>query len=49
VKIDKIDSWDENFFNRFADFKNKIHKDIPTSFPETSADYANFMDSVRRS
>src|SRR5665647_559649 len=35
--------WDEVFFEEFASFKNLIHKDIETSFPETYSDYAKYF------
>lgn len=33
MDIVSLDTWDENFFQKFAEFKNAIHADIPTSFP----------------
>ena len=35
--------WDENFFHKFIEFKNLIHKDILTSFPETIQDYSRYF------
>lgn len=48
LKVVIKDNWDESFFISFAEFKNAIHKDIITSFPETASDYAKYFtpDSV---
>jgi len=35
LSVSCIDVWDDKFFQSFVEFKNFIHKDIPTSFPET--------------
>ena len=35
--------WDEKFFNEFKDFKNLIHQDIVTSFPDEIEDYRKFF------
>lgn len=43
MKIEIISSWNEDFFSRFLDFKNLIHKDIATSFPEVISDYGKYF------
>lgn len=39
----KNETWDDDFFKVFVEFKNHIHKDIVTSFPESIEDYARFF------
>ncbi|WPU64985.1 hypothetical protein [Peredibacter starrii] len=48
MNIQSVDVWDETFFTEFVNFRNKIHRDIEVSFPETNADYSRFFgpDSV---
>lgn len=41
--VQSTNIWDERFFKDFVTFRNKIHKDIPTSFPEELGDYAKFF------
>ncbi len=43
-----ITQWNDDFFETFYKFRNEIHKDIVTSFPETIEDYKRFFskDSV---
>jgi hypothetical protein len=43
VNLKTINSWDDVFFTEFFEFKNEIHQDIVTSFPETLADYTKFF------
>ena len=35
--------WDENFFEQFVQFRNDIHKNIVTSFPEKTEDYKKYF------
>lgn len=46
--VETKDDWDETFFASYAEFKNHVHQNIITSFPETVADYARYFapDSV---
>ncbi|HXH74639.1 MAG TPA: hypothetical protein VNJ08_06715 [Bacteriovoracaceae bacterium] len=37
------DKWDKNFFDTFVAFRNEVHKDIITSFPETLEDYSKYF------
>jgi hypothetical protein len=39
----KIEKWDDQFFEEFSEFRNSIHKSIPSSFPEFKADYAKYF------
>lgn len=43
MRVESTNVWDERFFNHFIDFRNKIHKDIITSFPENLGDYARYF------
>ncbi|WP_408097958.1 hypothetical protein ACJVC5_03270 [Peredibacter sp. HCB2-198] len=43
MKVQSVDVWDETFFTEFVGFRNKIHRDIVASFPETNADYSRFF------
>jgi hypothetical protein len=43
MNIIKRSSWDESFFQEFLEFRNEIHKDIPTSFVEKISDYAKYF------
>lgn len=43
MNIESTNIWNENFFKEFVAFKNKIHKDIPTSFPESLSDYEKYF------
>lgn len=43
MKLETINAWDEHFFERFKNFKNEIHKNIVTSFPEEIGDYLKYL------
>lgn len=43
LKLIHINSWDEFFFRKFLDFKNKIQADIVNSFPDILDDYQKFF------
>lgn len=43
MRVESTNVWDERFFNSFIEFRNAIHKDIITSFPETLGDYARYF------
>lgn len=43
MNIVSVTTWDEHFFSDFVNFRNKIHKDVVTSFPETTTDYLRFF------
>lgn len=43
MKIEKIKEWNGQFFEEFKNFKNLIHKDIETSFPEELKDYDKYF------
>lgn len=43
MKVHSIETWDEGFFSEFVEFRNHIHRDIVTSFPESIADYDRFF------
>lgn len=43
MRVQSTNVWDDSFFKLFVDFKNHIHKDIITSFPETLGDYAKYF------
>lgn len=43
MKVEMISSWNIEFFESFKDFKNLIHKDIVTSFPEELNDYSKYF------
>ena len=43
MEIVSINEWNNDFFQKFVDFRNKIHKDIVTSFPETIQDYEKYF------
>lgn len=43
MKVESITSWDETFFQAFLKFRNKIHQDIVTSFPEELSDYSRYF------
>lgn len=43
MKVEIINSWNSEFFQRFLEFKNFIHQDIPTSFPEKLEDYEKYF------
>jgi hypothetical protein len=43
VKIETTSVWNNLFFEEFLTFKNKIHKEIPTSFTETLSDYEKYF------
>lgn len=43
MRITSTTIWNDHFFNQFIDFKNKIHKDISTSFPESLDDYKKYF------
>ncbi len=45
MKVESISSWDKNFFEDFVRFRNKIHSEIPTSFPESITDYSRYFAS----
>ncbi len=41
--VQSTNIWDDRFFSDFVTFRNKIHKDIVTSFPEEIGDYAKYF------
>ena len=43
MRIESTSAWDTSFFEEFLTFKNKIHRDIPTSFTETIVDYEKYF------
>lgn len=43
LTVQVLAEWNEVFFQGFVDFKNRIHKDIVTSFPETVEDYKKYF------
>lgn len=43
MRLHSTNIWDENFFGKFIEFRNRIHKDIVTSFPEELGDYAKYF------
>lgn len=43
ISVEVKSSWDQSFFERFVHFKNEMHQNIPTSFPETIKDYAQYF------
>jgi hypothetical protein len=43
VKLETTETWETTFFDAFVDFRNEIHADVPTSFPETVKDYERFF------
>ncbi|MFP5387231.1 MAG: hypothetical protein ACLGHN_14230 [Bacteriovoracia bacterium] len=43
MRVISTSKWDETFFQQFLEFKNLIHKDIITSFPEKIEDYSRFF------
>lgn len=45
MKVETIDRWDDSFFSRFIDFRNRIQKDLETSFPETLEEYQKYFAS----
>lgn len=48
MRILSTSIWDDYFFERFVSFRNEIHKNIITSFPEKVEDYKKYFgtDSV---
>lgn len=45
MKLENTSIWNEVFFSRFIEFRNRIQKDIVTSFPESLEDYRKFFAS----
>lgn len=43
MRVQSTRTWDESFFKDFVEFRNRIHKDIITSFPEEVGDYAKYF------
>lgn len=43
MKIQSVEIWDDGFFSEFVEFRNHIHRDIVTSFPESIADYDRYF------
>lgn len=43
MRVESITSWNESFFKDFLKFRNKIHQDITTSFPEELSDYSRYF------
>ncbi len=44
--VEVCSDWNDEFFKRMIDFKMKIHKDIPTTFPESMSDYEKFFSAT---
>lgn len=45
MKVEITSEWNETFFERLVDFRNRIQKDLKTSFPETVEDYKKLFGS----
>ncbi len=43
MNVVTVETWDTPFFEAFVDFRNRIHAQIPSSFPETMADYERYF------
>jgi hypothetical protein len=42
-EIQEIETWNHQFFVDYVAFKNRLHQNIPTSFPDTVKDYERFF------
>jgi hypothetical protein len=45
LRVVSTSVWNESIFNELITFRNDIHKDIITSFPETLNDYARYFSA----
>lgn len=43
MKVESISQWDDKFFERFIEFRNRIQAPIYNSFPEELSDYKKFF------